>query len=83
MRLVDRKTRKGIRKALRKVIRSHGAEIVSGLATGVASMLITLASTEAPGTKGRKSNLAKVREKMSNALAVANDKGPGTRVTKR
>lgn len=51
MKLVNRKTRKAIRKSLKKVVKKHGPEIVAGLAGVIASTLATLASTDAPGTR--------------------------------
>jgi NH3-dependent NAD+ synthetase len=69
MKLANRKTRKAIRKSVRKVIKKHGPEAVAGLAGGLASALATLASTDAPGTKGKKSNLAKLSQQVSTALA--------------
>ena len=69
MKLVNRKTRKAIRKSLKKVVKKHGPEIVAGLAGAIASTLATLASTNAPGTKGRQSNLRKAVQQFSDVLS--------------
>ena len=73
MKLVKGKTRKAIRKSVRKVIRKHGPKIAAGLAGGIASTLATLAGTEAPGSKGKKSNLAKLSEDFSDQLSGGKD----------
>ena len=76
MKLMNRKTRKAIRKSVQKVIRQHGPEIIAGIAAAVASAVATLASTEAAGsTDGKKSNLGKLSDKVAGALSLANDKG--------
>ena len=75
MKLMNRKTRKAIRKSVQKVIRQHGPEIIAGIAAAVASAVATLASTEAAGTDGKKSNLCKLSDKVAGALSLANDKG--------
>ena len=69
MKIVNRKTRKAIRKGVKKAIKKHGPKIAAGLAGGVASTLATLASTEAPGTKGKQSNLDKVSNRVSEMIA--------------
>lgn len=69
MKIVNRKTRKAIRKSVGKVIKKHGPEMAAGLAGGIASTLATLAGTEAPGTKGRKSNLAALSKKVSKKVS--------------
>jgi hypothetical protein len=68
MKLVDRKTKKAIRKSLAKVIKKQGPKIVASLASALASSLATLASTDAPGTHGKKSNLAKLLPKAADML---------------
>ena len=68
MKLVKRKTRKAIRKGVNRLITKHGGEIAAGLAGSIASTLATLASTNAPGTKGPKSNLGKLSEKLVDTL---------------
>ena len=73
MKLVSGKTRKAIRKSVRKVIGKHGPQIAAGLAGGIASTLATLARTEAPGSKGKKSNLAKLSEDVSGKLTGSTD----------
>lgn len=75
MTLMNRKTRKAIRRSVRKVIRKHGPEIIAGLAGAMASAVATLASTEAAGTGGKRSNLGKLSDKVAGALSLANDKG--------
>ncbi len=69
MKLMNRKTRKAIRKTVNKVIRKQGSKIAAGLAGGLASTLATLASTESPHGKGKKSNLAELSERISDAVA--------------
>jgi hypothetical protein len=68
MKLVKRKTRKALRKSVNKVIKKHGGKIAAGLAGGIASTLATLASTDAPGTMGTKSNLGRLSEKVADSL---------------
>ena len=43
----------------------------------------TLATTDAPGTGGRKSNLGKLSEKVAGSLAFADDRGRAERAGKR
>jgi len=74
MKMVNRKTRKVIRKSVKKVVKKHGPKIVAGLAGGIASTLATLASTDAPGTKGKQSNLRKAVNQVSDALTTDGDK---------
>jgi hypothetical protein len=69
MKIVNRKTQKAIRKSVKKIIKKHGPKIAAGLAASIASTLATLASTSAPGSKGRKSNLAHVSDKVSKMLS--------------
>lgn len=68
MKLMNRKTRKAIRKSVKKVLKKHGPKIVAGLAASIASTLATLASTDAPGTKGKQSNLRKAVRQVSDVL---------------
>lgn len=68
MKLVNRKTQKAIRKSVKKALKKHGPKIVAGLAASIASTLATLASTDAPGTKGRQSNLRKAVRQFSDVL---------------
>jgi hypothetical protein len=68
MKLVNRKTRKAIQKSVKKALKKHGPKIVAGLAASIASTLATLASTDAPGTKGRQSNLRKAVREVSHML---------------
>ena len=69
MKVIKRKTRKAITKSVRKAIKKHGPQIAAGLAGGIASTLATLANTDAPGTKRRKSNLAALSQKVSDSLS--------------
>jgi hypothetical protein len=69
MKIMQRKTRKAIGKSVKKAIKKHGPKIAAGLAGGIASTLATLANTGAPGTKGRKSNLAALSQKVSDSLS--------------
>ena len=73
MKLVKKKTRKAISKSVGKVIHKHGPAIAAGLAGSIASTLATLAGTEAPGSKGKKSNLAKLSEDVSEKLTGSTD----------
>jgi hypothetical protein len=74
MKMVNRKTRKAIRKAVKKVIKKHGAKIAAGLAGGIASTLATLASTEAPGAKGKRSNLGEVSKRVTDMISGGDGK---------
>ncbi len=67
MKLVNRKIRKAIKKSVRKAMKKHGPALVAGLASSLASTLATLATTEAPGKRG-KSNLAEVVDRAEQAL---------------
>jgi hypothetical protein len=80
MKLIDRKTRKAIRKGVNKALKSsgmkkalkrHGPEIAAGLAGSLVSTLATLASTTAPGTKGKRSNLARLSDTAADAVTPA------------
>jgi hypothetical protein len=68
MKIVNRKTRKAIRKSVNKVLKKHGPKFAAGLAGSIASALATLASTQAPGGKGTKSNLAAMSERVTDAM---------------
>jgi hypothetical protein len=68
MAIVNKKTRKAIRKAVKKVMKKHGPKLAAGLAGSLASALATLASTEAPGTKRRQSNLAKLSGEVTDMV---------------
>ena len=74
MKLLKRKQRKALSRSVSKIIKKHGSEIAAGLASSVASTLATLASTDAPGTSGKKSNLRKLSQNVSRALASDNTK---------
>src|SRR4051812_38442949 len=47
MKLVKRKTRKAIEKAVRKALKKHGPALVAAVAGGIVSSLAALAGTEA------------------------------------
>jgi hypothetical protein len=81
MKVMKRKTRKAITKSVRKAIKKHGPQIAAGLAGGIASTLATLANTDAPGTKGRKSNLAALSQKVSDSLSGTESHKRGGRNT--
>jgi len=68
MKLVKRKTRKAIRKSVKKAINEHGPGIAAAVVSGVASTLATLAGTEAPG-KGGKSNLRELSDNVTAAVS--------------
>lgn len=82
MKIVNRKTRKAIRKSVNKVLKKHGPEFAAGLAGSVASALATLASTQAPG-RGKKSNLAAMSERVSDALITGSESLTKGRSAKR
>jgi hypothetical protein len=69
MKIVNRKTRKAIRKSVKKVVKKHGAKIAAGLAGTIASALATLASTDAAGTKGRRTNLSEISKKVTDMIS--------------
>jgi len=69
MKILNRKTRKAIRKSVAKVLKKHGPQIAAGLAGGISSTLATLASTDEAGSRGAKSNLAKLSETVSGYLS--------------
>jgi len=73
MKLMKKKTRKAISKSVGKVIHKHGPAIAAGLAGSIASTLATLAGTDAPGSKGKKSNLARLSEDVSDKLTGGTD----------
>ena len=77
MKLMNRKTQKAIRKSVKKVIKKHGPEVAAGLVGTVASTLATLASTEAPRSRGKQSNLGELSHKLS--ATIAGDKGKKSR----
>lgn len=87
MKLVTRKTKKAVRKSVKKLIKKHGAEVAAGLVGTAASALATLAGTEAPGARGKKSNLAELSHRL--AATVAGDKvkksrkGPRDKTSKK
>ena len=70
---MKKKTRKAISKSVGKVIHKHGPAIAAGVAGSIASTLATLAGTEAPGSKSKKSNLAKLSEDVSEKLTGSTD----------
>jgi hypothetical protein len=67
MKLVSRKTRKAIDKTVRKAMKKHGPALVAAAASGLVSVIATLAKTEAPGKRGT-SNLADLVEGASAAV---------------
>src|SRR4051812_34846439 len=73
MKLVKKKTRKAISKRIGKVIHKHAPVIAAGLAGSIASTLATLAGTDAPGSKGKKSNLTKLSEEGYDKLTGSTD----------
>jgi hypothetical protein len=88
MAIVNKKTRKALRKGVKKVIKKHGPKLAAGLAGGVASTLATLASTEAPGTKGKQSNLGKLSKEVTDMVGQGDKKsrkrdGSGKRKQKK
>jgi hypothetical protein len=67
MAMVNKKTRKAIRKSFKKVINKHGPTIAEHLATGAAAALATYLGAE--GKKGGK-KLAKVAKKLPGGKHV-------------
>jgi len=70
MKILNRKTRRAIRKSVGKVVKKHGPQILAGLAGGISSTLATLASTDA-STRER-SPLSKLSQRVSNLLTGEN-----------
>ena len=68
MKLINRKTRKAIRKNMKKAINKHGPAIAAGLIGGIASSLATLASTDEPVSSDGKSRLNQFAEKVQSAF---------------
>ena len=67
MKLINRKTRKAIRKNLKKAINKHGAAIAAGLVGGIASTLATLAGTDELDNDA-KSRVRKLAKKVRRAV---------------
>lgn len=57
MTLIPSKTRKQLRKNVRKIVRAHGPEFAAAIATGIATSLLSMSS--APGKKKKKKNKKK------------------------
>ena len=81
MKLVTRKTKKAVRKSVKKLIKKHGADVAAGLVGTAASALATLAGTEAPRARGKKSILAELSHQL--AATVAGDKVKKSRKVSR
>lgn len=76
MKLINRKTRKAIKKSLAKAVRKHGSKIATGLVAGLASSVATYASTEEGGSggkrkKGKKGKFAKLLPKAGVGKSLA------------
>jgi type VI protein secretion system component VasK len=67
MKLMNRKTRKAIRKDLKKAINKHGPAIAAGLVGGIASTLATLANNDELGNDA-KSKVSKLSEKVRRVV---------------
>jgi len=70
MKMLNRKTRKAIRKSVGKAFKKHGPQILAGLAGGISSTLATLASADAD-TNGQ-SRLTNLSKKVSTLWAGEN-----------
>jgi hypothetical protein len=77
MAIVGKKAQKAIRKSvnralkktgMKKALKKYGPEIVAAVAASIASTLATLGNTVAPGSKGKKSNLAKLSKNAYDKL---------------
>ena len=68
MKILKRKTRRAIRKSINKIAKKHGSEIAAGLVGSLASTLATLASTDAPAGRGKRTNLAELSRRLSEAI---------------
>ena len=82
MKLMKKKTRKLIDKAVRKALKKNAPAVLAGLAGALASSLATLANTEAPGKRG-KSNLADVVDRVQDTLATPRGKKTRSQVEKK
>jgi hypothetical protein len=82
MKLMTKKTRKTIDKAVRKAMKKNGPALMAGLASAFASSLATLASTQAPGKRG-KSNLANVVDRVQDSLTTPHGKKSKSRIEKK
>lgn len=82
MKLMKKKTRKMIDKAVRKAMKKNGPALLAGLAGAFASSLATLANTEAPGKRG-KSNLANVVDRVQDSLTTPQEKKSRSRIEKK
>jgi hypothetical protein len=82
MKLMKKKTRKMIDKAVRKAMKKNGPALLAGLAGAFASSLATLANTEAPGKRG-KSNLANVVDRVQDSLTTPLEKKSRSRTEKK
>ena len=82
MKLMKKKTRKMIDKAVRKAMKKNGPALLAGLAGAFASSLATLANTEAPGKRG-KSNLANVVDRVQDSLTTPQEKKSRRRIEKK
>ena len=86
MKLMNRKTRKAIRKHVRKAISKHGPAIAAGLVGGIASTLAAMASTDDSDNNGH-SRLGKLSDKVrqltghDDSHQRSNGKGKAARVT--
>ena len=67
MAMVNKKTRKAIKKSFKKIINKHGATLAEHLATALATAVATYLSAE--GTKGAK-KLTKIAKNMPGGKKV-------------
>ena len=77
MKLINRKTRKVLRKNINKAIKKHGPAIAAGLVGGIASTLAAFASTEAPDDKHGQSRLGQLTDKVQGVFAPERKGKPG------
>lgn len=87
MALVNRKTRKAISKEVGKVLKKHGPQIATGIATGIMSSLLTLVGKESQAqstadARGKKSSSRKADDEKKASSASKQKKHGGKRPKK-
>lgn len=82
MKLVSKKTKKAIAKSVRKALKKHGPALAAAIVGSLASTVATLASTEAPRTRG-KWNLKDVMDRATKAVAETASGEPERRPSRR
>ncbi len=82
MKLVNKKTRKSIKKIVRKAMKKNGPALMTGLASAFVSSLATLAQTQAPGKRG-KSNLADLVDRVQDTVTGNDHRRSKNRIEKK